>query len=121
MLTFLKLSAEELARLNYEKYHYPCPLVQKRLHCIYIKAALGYSNEKIGHLMDAHRNSVSAWIETYQQGGYDAITAVGYGTNKSELESHAASITALFAAHPPRSLNEAVLKVKELTTILSIC
>jgi len=46
MLTFLKLSAEELARLNYEKYHYPYPLVQKRLHCIYIKAAFGYSNEK---------------------------------------------------------------------------
>jgi len=117
MLTILKLSSEELTKLNYERYHYPCPIVQKRLHCIYIKSVLGYSNEKIGVLMDAHRNSISEWIATWQQGGYDAIVQVGYSTNKSELEIHAASITELFTAHPPRSLNEAVLKVKELTTI----
>ena len=67
--------------------------------------------------MDAHRNSISEWIDTYQQGGYDAVVQVVYGTNKSELEIHAASITELFTTHPPRSLNEAVLKVKELTTI----
>lgn len=67
--------------------------------------------------MDAHRNSVSEWINTYQQGGYNAIVKVGYGTNKSELETHAASINQLFTTHPPRSLHEAVLKVKELTAI----
>jgi hypothetical protein len=38
---------------------------------------MDYSNEKIGHLMDAHRNSVSEWIDTYQQGRYDAILEVG--------------------------------------------
>ena len=117
MLTVLKLSSEELDKLNYERYHYPCPIVQKRLHCIYIKSVLGYSNEKIGCLMDAHRNSISEWIDIYRQGGYDAIVQVGYGTNKSELETHAASITELFTTHPPRSLKEAVLKVKELTSI----
>ena len=67
--------------------------------------------------MDAHRNSISEWIDIYRQGGYDAIVQVGYGTNKSELETHAASITELFTTHPPRSLKEAVLKVKELTSI----
>ena len=36
--------------------------------------------------MDAHRNSISEWIANWQQGGYDAIVQVGYGTNKSELE-----------------------------------
>src|SRR5665647_275098 len=82
MLTILKLSSEELNKLNYERYHYPCAIVQKRFHCIYIKATMGYSNEKIGEIMDAHRNSVSGWIYTYQQGGYDAIAEVGYGTNK---------------------------------------
>ena len=60
---------------------------------------MGYSNEKIGEIMDAHRNSVSQWIHTYQQGGYDAIAQVGYGTNKSELETYASSITELFTSH----------------------
>ena len=87
MLTIFKLSPEELDKLNYERYHYPCPIVQKRLHCIYLKAVSGYSNEKIGKLMDAHRNSISEWVHTYQQDGYDALVRVGYGTNQSVLEN----------------------------------
>jgi len=47
MLTKLEISSEELARLNYERYHYPCPLVQKRLHSIYIKAMSALSNDDV--------------------------------------------------------------------------
>ena len=117
MLTKLMLDSEELARLNYERYYYPCPIVQKRLHSVYIKANSNLSNKEICQIMDAHRNSVSGWIHTYQQGGYDAIVQVGYGTNKSELEIHAASIKELFTSQPPRSIGEARLKIKELTGI----
>jgi transposase len=117
MLTNFELSSEELEKLNTERYHYPCPLVQKRLHCLYLKASSGVSNEKIGILMDAHRNSISEWVHIYQQGGYKAIVHVGYGTNQSILENQAPSITELFTTRPPRSLGEAVLQVKELTGI----
>ena len=117
MLTMLELSSQEPDKLNYERYYYPCPLVQKRLHCLYLKAVFGYSNEKIGKLMDSHRNSISEWIYTYKQGGYDALVNVGYGTNKSVLENQASGITELFTSFPPRSLEEAVLKIKELTGI----
>ena len=67
MLTKFKISSGELARLNYERYHYPCPLVQKRLHSIYIKAMSGLSNEDVGNFTDAHRNSISEWAKVYQQ------------------------------------------------------
>src|SRR5207253_2734631 len=113
MLTVFALNPEELNKLNYERYHYPCPLVQKRFHCLYLKAAYGLSNEETGRLMDAHRNSVSQWVKAYQQGGYGAIIQVGYGTNQSILESHSASIVESFTTSPPRSLDEAVLKVRE--------
>lgn len=117
MLTVFDLSPEELEKLNYERYHYPCPLVQKRLHCLYLKGSCGLSNERIGGLMDASRNSISQWVSRYREGGFEAVIQVGYGTNTSQLESHAGSITDLFASHPPRSLDEAVLQVKELTGI----
>jgi transposase len=117
MLTVFELSSEELDKLNYERYHYPCPLVQKRLHCLYVKATSGLSNEKVGKLMDAHRNSISEWVHLYRQGGFEATISVSYGTNQSVLENQADSIKELFAAHPPRSLAEAALKVKELTGI----
>lgn len=117
MLTEFKLSSEELAKLNYERYHYPCPVVQKRLHCLFIKASLGLSNSEIGNLMDAHRNSIREWVNIYKQGGFDAIIKVGYGTNTSEVEQNAVSIIESFTNQPPRSLGEAMLKVEELTQI----
>ena len=117
MLTNFKLSSEELAMLNYERYYYPCPLVQKRLHCLYLKGSLGLSNNKIGELMDAHRNSISEWVSIYDKDGFNALTKVGYGTNKSEIEKSATSIIASFTSQPPRSLGEAILKVEELTKI----
>ena len=40
------LNAEELAQLNYERYYYPCPIVQKRLNAVYIKASTNFTNEK---------------------------------------------------------------------------
>jgi hypothetical protein len=110
MLTIFKLSSEELIQLDYERYHYPCPLVQKRLHCLYLKGSLGLSNEKTEELMDAHRNSIVEWIKVYKQGGYEAIIKVGYGTNESELEKHSSRIIESFTGQPPRSLGEAMLK-----------
>ena len=68
-------------------------------------------------LFDAHRNSISEWIATSKAAGIDALLAVSYGTNKSQLESHAANIVELFTAQPPRSIAEAVIKVTELTGI----
>lgn len=92
MLTDFKLSSEEFTKLNYERYHYPCPVVQKKLHCLFIKASHGLSNSVIGKLMDAHLNSIREWVNTYKQGGFDAIIKVGYGTNTSAMEQNAASI-----------------------------
>ena len=117
MLTILSISPEELQKLNYKRFHYPCPLVQKRLHSIYIKAVSNLSNELVGKMTDAHRNSVSEWIGKWQAGGFEALLDVHYGTNKSVLENHANNIKELFEAHPPRSVEEAIIKIKELTGI----
>jgi transposase len=117
MLTKLEISSGELARLNYDRYHYACPLVQKRLHSIYIKAVTDLSNEDVGNLTDAHRNSISEWVKVYQQVGIEALYTVNHGTNKSLLESYANSIDDLFTKVPPRSIGEAIIKIKELTGI----
>src|SRR4051794_2084788 len=117
MLTTLQISSEELRKLNYERYHYPCPLVQKRLHSLYIKAVSGLSNEDVGKLTDAHRNSISEWVKVYQQGGMEALLKVNYGTNTSVLERHASSIVELLTKEPPRTIGEAMLKIQALTGI----
>lgn len=117
MLTTFTISPEELRQLNYERYHYPCPIVQKRLHCLYLKATTDYSNEQIGLWMGAHRNSISAWVQLFKQGGFERIAQINYGTNKSELETYTESLLQSFVQQPPRSLDEAVLRTEEITGI----
>ena len=112
MLTKLEISSGELAKLNYERYHYPCPIVQKRLHSIYIKAMSGLSNEQVGNFTDAHPNSISEWVKVYQQDGIEALLKVNHGTNKSLMEIYAVNINELFTKDPPRSIGEAIIKIK---------
>lgn len=113
----LNLSKTEIQRLNYERYHYPDPLVQKRIHAVYLKIITGLSNELIGVLADLNRDSVGDWIKCYQQGGFDALSQVGYGTNKSELENYADSILESFIKQPPMTINEAKWRIETMTGI----
>jgi transposase len=117
MLTRLKLSPEELNKLNYERYHYPCALVQKRLHAVYIKATTNFSNEVVAIIVSSHRNKIAQWIKDYQSGGIEQLKKLGYDKNQSELEQHSDSITDFFSRHPPRSIAEASLKIEEITSI----
>src|SRR5690606_35479100 len=102
---------------NYERYHYPDPLVQKRLFAVYLKASLELSYRYIGLVVDLHPNMVSHWVRVYSRDGISALKTNHYGTNKSELEAHATSLLAEFEARPPRSAQEAADRIYELTNI----
>ena len=111
------LTSEQLAQLDYERYYYPCPIVQKRLNAIYIKASTNFTNEKVSLLAGAHYNSVGQWIAIYKENGFDGLCKTTHHCNQSLLEKQAVSIKELFAKQPPRSIDEARLKIKELTGI----
>lgn len=113
----LNLGETEIQRLNYERYHYPDPLVQKRMQAVYIKAITNLSNELTGVLAGLTRDSVGHWAKRYQQGGFEALCQVGYGTNKSELENHTGSIQESFTQQPPISINEAKWRIETMTGI----
>ena len=117
MLTELTLSSKELDALNYERYHYPCPRVQKRLHAVYIKATTRLSNEIVALAVGSHRNRVAIWIKTHQQDGIEALLQNHYCTYESDLEQHATSLEENLVKHPPRSIGEAVLKIEKATGI----
>lgn len=114
----IKISDAEIHRLNYERFHYPCSTVQKRMHAVYLKATLRLSNTMIGHATDLHRNAVSNCTKAYQAGGFDALCQFNYGTNKSELETHSYSILSSFTERPPMNAKEAKARIEELTGII---
>ena len=112
----LNLSKAEIQRLNYERYYYPCPHVQKRIQAVYFKT-MGISNKMIGKLTGIHREIVGDWIRVYLKGGFEALCQNNYGTNKSELEKHSDGILQSFIQRPPMTAKEAKARIEELTGI----
>ncbi len=53
----------ENQRLNYERYYYLCPLVQKRIHAVCFKITTNMSNEMIGTLVGLPRDSLPLYID----------------------------------------------------------
>ena len=115
-MLLIKISEAEIQRLNYERFYYPCPIVQKRIHAVYFKT-LGMSNQEIGTLTGLNRETVGDWIGAYLDGGFEALCQFNYGTNKSVLEKHAESILSSFTERPPMNANEAKARIEELTGI----
>ena len=113
----INLSETEIQRLNYERYYYPCPMVQKRIHAVYIKATTNMTHVMIGRLTGMNRDSVGDWIKRYEQGGFDALCQFNYGTNKSRLENYAGSILKSFTEQPPINVNEAKSRIEAMTGI----
>jgi transposase len=113
----INLSTSETDKLNYERYHYPDPIVQKRCHAVYLKKAFSKSNKEIALIVDASRNSVSNWVNIYGRGGFDQLCKVGYGTNTSKLDNHSTSILESFRIAPPMNAAEASSRIKALTGI----
>ena len=64
------ISEAEIEKLNYERYAYPDPMVQKRIFAVYLKATLGWNNSIIGEIAGLHYNIVGNWIKAYKTKGF---------------------------------------------------
>lgn len=113
----LNLSKAEIQQLNYERFHYPCPLVQKRMHSIYLKCALQYEHKEIGKILNRHPNTITQDVLLVQSKGIEGLKQVNYGTNTSDLAEHAKTIKSHFETNPPMSIKHARQMIKELTGI----
>jgi transposase len=116
-MLLIKISDAEIQKLSYERYCYPCPIVQKRIFATYLKATTESSNKEIGRIVGLDRDSVSHWIKVYHENGVDALYRYNYGTNKSKLEPHSTSILESFKERPPMSACEAKSRIEAMTGI----
>ncbi len=118
----LQLSETEPGRramqeLDKQRFQYKQVLVQRRLHCVYLKASTSLSNELIGVCMQVHANQVGQYIRLYEQGGIAKLSETHYGTNRSSLEDHAELLVNAFIEKPPLTLSQARHRILELTGI----
>ncbi len=113
----LNLSDAEIQQLNYERFYYPCPIVQKRMHSLYLKCAFDFEHKEIAKIINRHPNTITKDIKRFQSKGIEGLKQVNYGTNKSELDKHEDSIKKIFEDEPPASVKEAMERIKALTGI----
>ena len=114
MLT-LTISQADSQRLNYERFHFNSPLVQKRLHALFLKATTDFSNQTIASIADIHPDTLTDYIRTYNKTGWEGITRLGYGTNHSKLDDHKVSLLAAFDKESPHTIGQAIEQISTLT------
>jgi len=116
MLT-LKINEADLSVLRYEKYLYPCLLVQKRMEVIHLRALTGLTNQQIAQIAGVHPDTVTDYVRCYNQWGLAGLKTVGYRGQAGALDHHQQILQAAFEQQPPLSANQALARIKQLTGI----
>lgn len=92
----------EIEQLNFERYHYPHPKVQRKMEAVYLKS-LRLSHQDICRICRINKTTLTGYLRQYQLGGIEALKQLGYQGNKSQLDEYVASLEAYFTENPPRT------------------
>jgi transposase len=102
--------------LNYERYHHPMPLVQRRMEALWLKSH-ELPHGQIAQLVNSTENTLRDYFQLYLAGGVERLKEVAIQGPESALRDHYASLEAYFRAHPPATIKEAQNKIEALTGI----
>jgi transposase len=112
----LTFTPEIQEALNYERYHHPVPLVQRRMEVLWLKSH-GLAHELIARLAGVSENTMRDYFSLYEAGGLDKLKEVNLYRPTSDLQAHATSLEAHFRDHPPATIKEAQHEIEQLTGI----
>lgn len=116
MTTKIEFTPEIKKALNYERYHYPAPLVQKRMEVLWLKSH-ALPHEQIATLAGISENTMREYFRLYEEGGLEKLKELNYYSPVSKLSEHINSLETYFREHPPATIKEAQQKIKEITGI----
>jgi transposase len=112
----IEFTEKEVQALNYERYHYPHPMVQRRMEVLWLKSQ-GLVHKEIARLAGVSPNTVREYLRMYQEGGIEKLKELHFYRPQSELEAHKTTLEAHFREHPPATVKEAMHEIEELTGI----
>lgn len=99
-----------------ERYHHPHPRVQERMEILWLKSQ-GEPNNRITQLANVSRSTVQRTLRIYVTDGLESVRVFDWKGPPSALTAHTAAIEAEFRQRPPRSAQEAALRIEELTGV----
>ena len=112
----IRFAEEDKQALNYERFHYPDPRVQRKMEVLWlVSQGLGLSEG--ARLAGVSVKTVRRYIEQYQRGGIEALKQSLYRVPQSELDQHAETLKEYFEKDPPSTVKEAQAAIEKLTGI----
>ncbi len=116
MTTHLELPPEILDALNYERYHHPIPLVQRRMEALWLKGH-GLPHAQIAKLAGVSDNTLREYFQLYEVGGLEKMKEVHFYRPGSALDGQLTSWAAYFRENPPATIKAAQAEIEQLTGI----
>jgi transposase len=112
----LEFTPEILKELNYQRYHHPAPLVQRRMDALRMKGH-GLPHWQIAELVDVSENTIREYFDLYQQGGLEKLKELNYYRPVGGLTIHITALEAYFRENPPASIKEAQSEIEAITGV----
>ena len=112
----IDFTVSEREALNYERYHYPDPRVQRKIEVVWLKSCQ-LSHLEIAKAAGVQPRTVQRILNEYVAGGIECLKENRYTGRSSELNQHTASLTEYFEKHPPSTVKEAQHAIEQQTGI----
>ena len=112
----IEFCINEIKQLQHERRYHPHARVRQRMEAVYLKA-LGYQHQEIGQIVQISQKTLRSYLRMYQEGGIDALKSLNFYQPKSELVEHLEVLKEEFKTRPPKTINEAVKRIEEMTGI----
>jgi len=116
MTTAIQFTPEIIETLNYERFHHPVPLVQRRMEVLWLKSH-NLPHALIAKLAGVTENTMRDYLELFLEGGIEKLKEVHFYRPESKLVAHASSLEEYFRLNPPATIKEAQSEIEALTGI----
>lgn len=112
----IDFTQEDVEKLHYERFHYPHPLVQRKMEVLYLKSQ-GIKHKDICHLCQITKATLTKYIKQYQSGGVEELKKLDYKGRPSILNQHSDVLKEHFQKNPPSNVTEASDAIEKITGI----
>lgn len=112
----IDFTEEDIKKLHYERYHYPHPLVQRKMEVIYLKSQ-GLAHQDIRMLCHISKTTLTKYIRQYKKGGVEELKKLEYKGQISELNQYGRQVEEYFKKYPASSVAEASDAIEKITGI----
>lgn len=116
MMITLTCTPEDIAVLKHEKDYHPVPKVRRRCEIVFLKTQ-GFMHKEIEKIVGISHGTVTSTLKLYRDGGLEALQALDYKGQPSDLHAYTDAIKESLEKHPVATYKEAKARIKDLTKL----